>query len=90
MSAGSTSYDALVIGAGPAGTAAATVLAKHGRRVAIVEKERLPRYRVGESMIPHCWFPLERRCCHRSLRGPLEALRHDGPRSSRHYGPKQH
>jgi flavin-dependent dehydrogenase len=50
----------VVIGAGPGGAAAATVLAEHGRRVAIVEREQFPRYRVGESLIPHCYFPLER------------------------------
>jgi flavin-dependent dehydrogenase len=52
--------DVVIVGAGPAGTSAATMLAKAGRRVTIVEKERFPRYRVGESLIPHCWFPLDR------------------------------
>jgi flavin-dependent dehydrogenase len=55
-----SSPEVLVIGAGPAGSAAATVLARHGRRVLLVEKERFPRYRIGESLIPHCWFALER------------------------------
>ena len=54
------SYDALVIGAGPAGCSAAAVLAERGRRVLIVERERFPRYRVGESLIPFCWFSLNR------------------------------
>ncbi len=53
-------FDVLVIGAGPAGCSAATVLAEHGRRVALLEKEAFPRYRVGESLIPYCWFPLDR------------------------------
>jgi len=53
-------YDAIVIGGGPAGAAAATVLSGHGHRVALLEREQFPRYRVGESLIPHCYFPLER------------------------------
>ena len=53
-------WDALVVGAGPAGTSAAAVLAEHGRRVLLVERERGPRYTVGESLIPFCWFPLDR------------------------------
>jgi len=45
-------YDALVIGGGPAGSAAATALARRGRRVLLVERERFPRFHVGESLIP--------------------------------------
>lgn len=55
-----TKTDAVIIGAGPAGTCAAAVLAAHGRRVLVLEKEPFPRYRVGESLIPYCYFPLER------------------------------
>ncbi|MDH3583398.1 MAG: tryptophan 7-halogenase [Phycisphaerae bacterium] len=55
-----SAYDALVIGAGPAGCSAATILAEKGRRVMILEKEPFPRYKVGESLIPYCWFPLNR------------------------------
>ncbi len=55
-----SSYDCLVIGGGPAGTTAATVLAKYGRKVLILEKEHFPRYHVGESLIPFCYQPLER------------------------------
>ena len=52
--------DAVVIGAGPAGCSAAAILAEHGRRVLVVEREHFPRYRVGESLIPFCWYSLER------------------------------
>jgi len=52
--------DAIVIGAGPAGAAAATILAERGRDVVILEKEQFPRYKVGESLIPYCYFPLQR------------------------------
>lgn len=53
-------FDVIVVGAGPAGCAAAALLAQRGRRVALLERERFPRYRVGESLLPHCWYPLER------------------------------
>ncbi len=47
-----TRYDCLVIGAGPAGSAAATLLAQAGRRVLMVEKAAFPRFHIGESLIP--------------------------------------
>ena len=53
-------YDALIIGAGPAGSTAAAVLAAKGRRVLVIEKEKFPRYHIGESLMPYCYFPLER------------------------------
>ncbi len=53
-------FDAIVIGAGPAGSATAAVLAEYGRSVLILERESFPRYRVGESLIPYCWFALDR------------------------------
>ncbi|MGD1978212.1 MAG: NAD(P)/FAD-dependent oxidoreductase [Akkermansiaceae bacterium] len=53
--------DVLIIGAGPAGTAAATIIAgEQGRKVIVLEKEHFPRYHVGESLIPHCWDTLDR------------------------------
>ena len=55
-----THFDAIIIGAGPAGSTAAAVLAEKGRRVVILEKQKFPRYSVGESLIPYCYFPLER------------------------------
>ena len=53
-------YDAIVIGAGPSGSTAAAVLAAKGRRVLAIEREKFPRYHVGESLIPYTYFPLER------------------------------
>ncbi|MEO7654015.1 MAG: tryptophan 7-halogenase, partial [Bryobacteraceae bacterium] len=55
-----TNYDAVVIGGGPAGSTAAAVLSGKGRRVLLLEKEKFPRYHIGESLIPFCYFPLER------------------------------
>jgi flavin-dependent dehydrogenase len=53
-------FDAIIIGGGPAGSSAATVLARHGHRVAILEREKFPRYHIGESLIPFTFQPLER------------------------------
>jgi len=53
-------YDAIVIGGGPAGSAAATVLAQHGRRVILFERDIFPRYHIGESLMPYCYFSLQR------------------------------
>lgn len=53
-------YDAIVVGAGPAGSTAATILAKHGRRVVLLEREGFPRYHVGESLLPFCYSTLNR------------------------------
>ncbi|MHC4391393.1 MAG: NAD(P)/FAD-dependent oxidoreductase [Planctomycetota bacterium] len=54
------SYDAIVIGGGPAGATVGALLAEAGRRVLIVEKGRFPRYSVGESLLPACYGPLKR------------------------------
>jgi flavin-dependent dehydrogenase len=53
-------YDAIIIGAGPAGSTAAALLAEKGRRVLVLEKEKFPRYHIGESLMPFCWFTLNR------------------------------
>lgn len=45
-------YDAAVIGGGPAGSTVATALARAGRSVIVFEKERFPRFHVGESLLP--------------------------------------
>ena len=60
-------YEAIVIGCGPAGSAAAAILASKGRRVLVLEKEKFPRYHIGESLIPYTYFPLQRRSSAYSL-----------------------
>jgi flavin-dependent dehydrogenase len=52
--------DALIIGAGPAGSSAATLLAQHGHRVLVLEREKFPRYHIGESLLPFTFEPLQR------------------------------
>jgi len=44
--------DVFIIGGGPAGTTAGTLLAERGHRVALAEKERHPRFHIGESLLP--------------------------------------
>src|SRR5262249_8133796 len=44
--------DVLVIGGGPAGTTVASVLAERGRDVVVLEKDRHPRFHIGESLLP--------------------------------------
>ena len=53
-------HDVIIIGAGPAGSAAAAILAEHGRRVLVLEREKFPRYHIGESLLPFTYQPLKR------------------------------
>jgi flavin-dependent dehydrogenase len=46
-------YDAIIIGGGPGGSTAGSVLAQAGKKVLILERERFPRFHVGESLIPY-------------------------------------
>jgi len=51
--------DVLVIGAGPSGTIAASIVNKAGFKVKIVEKQQFPRFVIGESLLPRCMEALE-------------------------------
>ena len=60
MTTTTETYDALIIGGGPAGASAAAILAEFGHRVLVIEREKFPRYHIGESLIPFTYQPLER------------------------------
>ena len=47
-----TECDILIIGGGPGGSTAAALLAERGRDVVLLEKERHPRFHIGESLLP--------------------------------------
>jgi len=53
-------YDVAVIGGGPAGSTAATFLALDRRKVIVIEKERFPRFHIGESLLPYSMGAFER------------------------------
>ena len=52
--------DVIVIGGGPCGATASALLAENGQRVILLEKAKFPRYHVGESLMPFCYFTLKR------------------------------
>lgn len=53
-------YDVAVIGAGPAGCTAAALTAHAGLSTLLVEREAVPRFHVGESLMPECYWTFER------------------------------
>src|SRR3954466_16060598 len=65
-------YDAIIIGAGPAGATSALLLARAGFRVIALEKGAFPRFHIGESMLPRN-FPLVQEL---GLEAALERLPH--------------
>lgn len=59
MSVGQNSR-VVVIGGGPAGATASTLIAQQGYEVELFERERFPRYHIGESLIPETYWVLKR------------------------------
>src|SRR5688572_18712877 len=55
----SEKIDVLVIGAGPAGSIAAAMIHKNGFSVRVVEREKFPRFVIGESLLPRCMEVLD-------------------------------
>ena len=54
-----THYDVVIIGAGPSGSVAASLLHQQGKRVLVIEKQLFPRFSIGESLLPCCMQMLE-------------------------------
>src|SRR6266581_2441543 len=52
--------DVVVIGGGPAGSTCSTLIAQQGYRVRLFERERFPRFHIGESLIPDTYWVLKR------------------------------
>lgn len=52
--------DVIVIGGGPAGSTASTLIAQAGYKVTLFEREKFPRYHIGESLIPETYWVLKR------------------------------
>ncbi|MDE0505349.1 MAG: NAD(P)/FAD-dependent oxidoreductase, partial [Candidatus Poribacteria bacterium] len=53
-------YDLIVIGGGPAGSTVATLVAQEGHRVLLLERDREPCFKIGESLIPASYWTFER------------------------------
>lgn len=48
-------FDVVIIGGGPGGSAAGAYLAKNGLKVLVLEREKFPRFHIGESLLPAAW-----------------------------------
>ena len=53
-------YDVIVIGGGPAGSTAASILAREGCRVVLFEREKFPRHHIGESLMTDTYWTFQR------------------------------
>ena len=61
-------YDVAIIGGGPAGSTAAALLARAGRRVIVFEREKFPRFHIGESLLPFSMKAFTRLGLHEKFR----------------------
>ncbi|HEX4149345.1 MAG TPA: NAD(P)/FAD-dependent oxidoreductase, partial [Pirellulales bacterium] len=55
-----TDADVIVIGGGPGGSTVSTLVAQKGYRVKLFERDRFPRFHIGESLIPETYWVLQR------------------------------
>lgn len=63
-----STFDAVIVGGGPAGSTMGTLLAREGLDVAIFEQERFPRFHIGESLLPANVPIFDRLGCHDAIR----------------------
>src|ERR1043165_2149493 len=61
-------YDVAIIGGGPAGSVAAALLARAGRRVIVLERDKFPRFHIGESLLPFSMQAFTRLDLHEKFR----------------------
>ena len=54
------SYDCIVIGAGPGGSTAAALVAEQGLSTLLIERDKMPRFHVGESLMPEVYHVFDR------------------------------
>jgi flavin-dependent dehydrogenase len=52
-------FDVIIIGAGPSGAIAASILVQKGWKVLVIEREQFPRFSIGESLLPQCMAFIE-------------------------------
>jgi flavin-dependent dehydrogenase len=60
MAPSATNYDCIVIGGGPAGTTVAALVAQAGHKTLLLDRDSQPRRKVGESLMPECYWTFER------------------------------
>ncbi|MFL6583271.1 MAG: NAD(P)/FAD-dependent oxidoreductase [Chthoniobacterales bacterium] len=65
---GAQLYDVAIIGGGPGGSTAATLLARAGRRVIVIERDKFPRFHIGESLLPFSMKTFTRLGVHEKFR----------------------
>lgn len=72
-----TTYDVAIIGGGPAGSTAAITLAAKGRKVVVLEKEKFPRFHIGESLLPYSMSAFDRLGIREKM-PPISVAKHGG------------